>query len=63
MWVSDGLVVGDTFIMDYEYEVTIQTDEPLGQFFEQSLEEWLSTPYEFNNDTPSHVSVDMERQQ
>ena len=45
---------------EHMYAVTIETDEPLGQFFEHSLEEWLETPDDVNDQTPSNVSVEMD---
>jgi hypothetical protein len=62
MLVSDGLVVGNTFNMSYEYHITVETDEPIGQFFEESIEYWLETPEEVE-DSPNSVSVDVERKQ
>ncbi len=48
--------------MSYEYHITVETDEPIGQFFEESIEYWLETPEEVE-DSPNSVSVDVERQQ
>jgi len=47
----------------YQYELTITTDEPLGQFFENTLEVWLESPMVQNDQTPNSVNVEMEKQQ
>jgi len=45
----------------YEYNVTIQTDRELGQFFDHSLEQFLETPDEINDQVPSEVNVEFEK--
>ena len=48
--------------MSYEYTVTIKTDEQLGQFFESSLEMWLESPQVNNDQTPSDVEVNINKE-
>jgi len=48
--------------MSYEYTVTIETDEQLGQFFDSSLEMWLESPQVNNDQTPSDVEVDINKE-